>query len=269
MDEPGNNDNEIAVEQPVITSRPCRRCRNLVDSEDMICPACGARNLDSTGAAVKAPVHVADQALLTVCACYGVILGMDVLWGIGLSNSAITAPMDLLISIVLIDAAFVTIALIAAWKTRFLPSTCEVRHSSLFAWGVALPILALALAGNWTYHWVLINEFGIPVGDDYWERLGSLTAGILLICVSPAIIEEFFFRGVAWKALRAHMGPHATILVTSAMFGMAHIGVPLSVPVLFGIGIVLGYLRLWSGGLALPMLVHFLHNLAFTLSADS
>jgi membrane protease YdiL (CAAX protease family) len=45
------------------------------------------------------------------------------------------------------------------------------------------------------------------------------------------------------------------------MFAMAHIYNPLGLPYLFLAGVVFGLARVY-GGLLLPMILHFLHNLA-------
>ncbi|HEV3257192.1 MAG TPA: CPBP family intramembrane glutamic endopeptidase [Gemmataceae bacterium] len=49
------------------------------------------------------------------------------------------------------------------------------------------------------------------------------------------------------------------------MFGMAHVGVPLSIPLLMVVGLFLGYVRTASRSLLLPMLMHFGHNAAILL----
>jgi membrane protease YdiL (CAAX protease family) len=46
------------------------------------------------------------------------------------------------------------------------------------------------------------------------------------------------------------------------MFGVAHIGVPLSIPILILVGFAFAGARIASRGLALPISLHFLHNLA-------
>ena len=56
------------------------------------------------------------------------------------------------------------------------------------------------------------------------------------------------------------MGGNAVVWITAVMFAAAHVGVPLSMPVLFVLGVLLGYARLASGSIYLPMVLHFLHN---------
>jgi len=297
VDETASNDGDaipVFLEQ---AEQSCRRCRKHYEMQAECCPSCGASNPEnpSPHSSADTRANPNDQALLTVCLCYGVMLGAHALWGMVLSAGLTMTPEQLVRSTVLIDSIFCVATLIAWWKTRAigrmdpLPSqshSYEAREglhagdppviseefsasgtwkSVLAAWLLALPLLALALAGNYAYHYVLTHFVGLPVDDDYLSQFGSLTATILIVCVEPALMEEFFFRGVAWKVLQPLVGRWGTLLVTSVMFGMAHIGVPLSVPALFGVGLFLGGMRLWSGGLLLPMLLHFLHNLTVVL----
>ncbi|WP_437229091.1 CPBP family intramembrane glutamic endopeptidase [Planctomicrobium sp. SH661] len=250
--------------------RSCRRCRNPFDAEQSRCPVCGASAESSSSAAGIAidTNDVVDRGMLAVCYCYGAMLGISALYGVTRSTKIAETPTGRLISCGVTLAVFIGAALIAWRKTRNVPVPIEPLHSPLKAWTLLLPLLALALAANSGYHRVLKNDFHVPVTDNYVELLGSVTAAILMVCVAPALVEEFFFRSIAWKPTRNLMGSHATVLVTSAMFGMAHIGVPLSIPILFGVGLVLGYLRLWSGGLIAPMIAHFLHNLVVVLYPD-
>jgi len=56
------------------------------------------------------------------------------------------------------------------------------------------------------------------------------------------------------------MGVGGAIIVSSIMFGMAHSAVLLSIPILTVVGVGLGVIRVWSGSILLPMLLHALHN---------
>jgi membrane protease YdiL (CAAX protease family) len=89
----------------------------------------------------------------------------------------------------------------------------------------------------------------------------SATWLVLAICVQPAIFEELFFRYLTLGHLRSVTGVHGAVWVSSLIFGLAHLGVPLSIPMLVVVGVVLGYARVWSGSLLLPMLMHAAHNL--------
>jgi membrane protease YdiL (CAAX protease family) len=49
------------------------------------------------------------------------------------------------------------------------------------------------------------------------------------------------------------------------MFGLAHLGMPLSIPMLILVGLGFGYLRVGSRSIILPMILHFAHNATVTL----
>jgi membrane protease YdiL (CAAX protease family) len=76
------------------------------------------------------------------------------------------------------------------------------------------------------------------------------------------IVEELFFRYLVLGHLRTVMGMHGAVWVSSVMFGMAHVHAFGSVPILIVVGAGLGYMRVMSGSLAVPMLMHGLHNAA-------
>src|SRR5581483_9169148 len=89
---------------------------------------------------------------------------------------------------------------------------------------------------------------------------GLSSWSVALVCLQPAVVEELFFRYLALGALRTVTGTAAAVLVSSVMFGMAHIFNPLGIPMLIVVGVALGAMRVASGGLLLPMVMHATHN---------
>ena len=87
----------------------------------------------------------------------------------------------------------------------------------------------------------------------------------LTICVQPAVVEEAYCRLFALDCLRGPLGRHAAVWISATMFGFLHVAVLPSVPYLIVVGAVLAYLRLASGTLLLPILVHLAHNLVILL----
>jgi hypothetical protein len=95
-----------------------------------------------------------------------------------------------------------------------------------------------------------------------------------LIFISVALLlgaagEEMLFHGYAFQLLTRSIGPFATILPVSILFGMAHMGNQHAT--LLGIfnttvwGVLLGYACWRSGALWLPIGLHFGWNLALPL----
>ena len=90
-------------------------------------------------------------------------------------------------------------------------------------------------------------------------------ARLITICIQPAVMEELFFRHLALGASLEVISAKQAVFLSALLFAMAHLGTPLSIPTLTLLSIVLGMLRLLSGGLILPMLFHFFHNLLVVL----
>jgi len=129
-------------------------------------------------------------------------------------------------------------------------------------WAAAVVGIGLVLAVNLTYHTALRGYLGVSRAVDPILAATGVTPLVLFTyCLEPALVEELFFRYLALDTLRGVMNVHAAVVVSSVMFGLAHIGVPLSIPMLALVGVALGYARVASGRLALPMLLHFIHNL--------
>lgn len=129
----------------------------------------------------------------------------------------------------------------------------------LTSWFVSPALLAALLGINHAYHWLLNNYIQFPEWANLpAEKITPLT--IVVICIQPAIVEELFFRYLSLGTLRRVMGMGAAICISSIMFGMAHSGAVLSIPILTVIGAGLALARVWSGGLLLPMVLHALHN---------
>jgi membrane protease YdiL (CAAX protease family) len=83
---------------------------------------------------------------------------------------------------------------------------------------------------------------------------------LITVVIQPAIIEELFFRYLAIGVLRQVTGNHAAVFVSSVMFALAHIYNPFGMPYLFVCGMFLGYVRIGTGTILLPILFHGIHN---------
>lgn len=133
------------------------------------------------------------------------------------------------------------------------------------AWVLALPLLAAVLAVNFGYQYVvraLIESAGVPVPEVVDITLDYGVWAILLVCVQPAVVEELLFRHLFLGHLRPHVGVHGAVWVSAAAFALAHVGRGAAWTLLALVGGFLGYARVRSGSLLLPVALHFLHNLA-------
>ncbi|MEJ8785871.1 CPBP family intramembrane glutamic endopeptidase [Peptoniphilus sp. HCN-40583] len=85
---------------------------------------------------------------------------------------------------------------------------------------------------------------------------------ILTMALAPAIMEEFFFRGVLCEQF-SRRSPRGAVILSAALFALFHFEAQNSLaPLLFGL--VLGYIYLY-GGLRACIFSHFIYNLSSIL----
>ncbi|EDY18248.1 Abortive infection protein [Chthoniobacter flavus Ellin428] len=86
-----------------------------------------------------------------------------------------------------------------------------------------------------------------------------IIAGIVFAILN-AFLEELIFRGILFTAIESQVSTPMTVIVTAALFGYGHMhGYPPGPlgAVLAGIyGLMLGWLRVFTAGLGLPVLAH-------------
>lgn len=166
---------------------------------------------------------------------------------------------------------FLGLPLLSAFYSRVRPATGFFWHK------VSLPLLAggiiLGLSLWPLILQLLLLQLGGPKAnlERFQELVGLVTAAqqvpldvLLMVVVVPALVEEMFFRGYLFSALRAHSGPFVTIVASAVLFGFFHLitqgfGFQRLLPSTL-MGLVLGWVA-WQSGSVIPgMLLHGLHN---------
>lgn len=93
-------------------------------------------------------------------------------------------------------------------------------------------------------------------GTSIWAYLGN----ILVIGVFAAVAEEFFFRGALQQLLvKLFKNKHAGVWMTAFIFSLMHLQFYGFLPRIV-LGVLLGYLFVYSKNLWIPILIHFLNN---------
>lgn len=92
------------------------------------------------------------------------------------------------------------------------------------------------------------------------DNIGSLAINLLMIALLPAIGEELIFRGIFQRILtKMFSSGHVAVMITAFFFSALHFQFYGFIP-RFILGLVYGYLFLWSGTLWLPVIAHFINN---------
>ncbi len=94
----------------------------------------------------------------------------------------------------------------------------------------------------------------------------GLFTGILLFALLPAVCEELLFRGYMLSTLRRSFSVGMSSLLCGALFAVAHT-VPVRMIPMMLLGFFLSLAGCFSGSVFIPMLMHFINNLAVVLSA--
>jgi CAAX amino terminal protease family. len=102
----------------------------------------------------------------------------------------------------------------------------------------------------------LINQF-IQV-----ETIGGIIVNLIMIVLIPAVGEELLFRGVIQKIFcRITKNHHWAIWITAILFSALHLQFYGFIPRTI-LGALFGYMLVYSGSIWLPVIGHFINNLA-------
>ena len=101
-----------------------------------------------------------------------------------------------------------------------------------------------------------------------YRQAKSLPIFYLGVVFFGPIFEELLFRGFLFKGLqKSIIGGHGAVFVSAILFSIVHVqyGIYILLFMMFPIAVLLGYARLKSGSLLLPILIHMINNLATCL----
>jgi len=155
------------------------------------------------------------------------------------------------------------VLILLTWWILGSPPRIAAAWRGWLVWILAWPILAVLVALNLGYTKLLRAIFaGYSFAEEEYLTLGLddpfWTIG--LFCVTAALLEELFYRYLLLGHIRPWLGMHSAVWITALIFGMAHLGNWIGWPILMLVGAGLGYARVYSGSLLLPMLLHGVHN---------
>jgi membrane protease YdiL (CAAX protease family) len=115
--------------------------------------------------------------------------------------------------------------------------------------------------------WMQQKEIALKELTEYltsFDTLPQLLIGFVVIALIPAIGEELLFRGLIQPRMYRLTGNiHAAIWITGFIFSAIHLQFYGLIPRML-LGVLFGYLYIWSGNLWYPIIGHFTNN-GFTL----
>ncbi len=134
--------------------------------------------------------------------------------------------------------------------------------SGIAAYIFIMPILILVLIVSMLF----LNAIGYkpplqPVFDMFLEEKRSNVILFLTIFVSilGPIIEEIFFRGFVYNAIKKRFGVLLGVLLSGALFSMLHTNIVGFLPIMI-LGVLMAFLYEITGSLIASVSIHILHN---------
>jgi len=95
------------------------------------------------------------------------------------------------------------------------------------------------------------------LGGGWWTTVSLY----LLACVWAPVVEETFFRGAFYHALRARCGSVLEpALLTGFVFAFIHPQGIAAIPALMSLGVVFALIREWRGSIIAPVVAHTVNN---------
>ncbi|WP_461791319.1 CPBP family glutamic-type intramembrane protease [Pedobacter sp.] len=92
------------------------------------------------------------------------------------------------------------------------------------------------------------------------KNAGDLIVNLFVIAVTPAICEEFIFRGAVQRTIfRIKTNPHIAIWISAIIFSAIHLQFFGFIPRLL-LGAAFGYVYYWTGSIWYAVFAHFLNN---------
>jgi membrane protease YdiL (CAAX protease family) len=252
MSESAETPADVAAYDIPIPGVICWRCglispnptRCLHCSAPLVEPALNPNNEAASYQTAFKSLLISFAILLASGIAHGVILSFVASDVDAIDESLRHQLLTEMLAVEVFDSIVIAIVITTYGAHSRLPKPSSARKK--ISWALSLPVLAGLLAFNLLYHWILRTYLQVPwVEEELAEKIDWRL--ILVFCVQPAIVEEFYFRGFALGTLEKVTKWRTAVWISALMFGMAHLAVPLSIPYLVVFGVVIGLVRVNCG----------------------
>lgn len=164
---------------------------------------------------------------------------------------------------VVVEGALLLLALGIGWLIGHPPiELVRVQWPGLILGAVATIPLIVVVWGSTRTQWRPIHRFVQQVEEKVFAVVGGLSRmDVVLISCMAGIAEEFMFRGLIQPGLGRLSDPTVALVVTSLLFGLAHL-VTISYALVAALmGLYLGWIATASDNLLVPIVAHALYDL--------
>lgn len=101
------------------------------------------------------------------------------------------------------------------------------------------------------------------------DKIPLLLINIIVMAVVPAIVEEYYFRGALIPIIiQWCQNKHIAVWLVALIFSAIHLQFFGFFPRML-LGVVFGYMYLWTGNIGVPIVAHFINNATVAVIAYS
>lgn len=136
------------------------------------------------------------------------------------------------------------------------PAPVWYMYAAVVLLGFSMQVLLCELTDWWMRFTGTEYQSGIPMPDTGIQLLFVLVT----TAVMPAIVEEWFFRGMMLRGLKQSVGLIPSIILSTAAFALAHHSTA-ALPANLMLGAAAAFLAVWSGRMDYSVLLHMSYNL--------
>jgi TPR repeat protein/membrane protease YdiL (CAAX protease family) len=201
--------------------------------------------------------------LLVALGWIGFYLGGQVVAGFGLGFFGKTYAMITLILLSLLFGALPVIASSLGPNRVHIWKASQVSWSSLLPYGLGVALLVVLMNAGFGEVYHLVTHSSLPLQSTQTmivkAKHESVWLTYLAIVLVAPLAEEIIFRHYLFDALKRRFSGKVVVNVTALIFAAIHFDL-LHFVALFGIGLALGWMKLKSGSLRLPVVLHMLNN---------
>lgn len=212
------------------------------------------RGLGKLGAARRKRLPGIDEVLA--------LWAVTILLSFYVTPSLASWPLVAVVAVVelgLITLPTYLVALVGKWQWR---ETFSWRPAKWQAF-VGAALAGLGLIPITSTLFVLQNKVWAAPGDYFRMNTEPLARGVehhawivvIAVGVLAGFCEEFLYRGPIQRALLRKMRPRGAVLICAVLFSAAHLDAH-GFPIRFLLGVVLGYVVIWTGSIFPAMVLH-------------
>jgi len=216
--------------------------------------------------AVEMPVGIFVALGWLIFQLEGQAMAFVALMVVGASLTAST----LFVVTCLFSAVPVIVSTLGPDRRRFWKAS-EASWKTLVQYGVGAYVLIGVLLLGYGKLYALVTHGALPgqPTEVLIDKAKHGSALLAYICIALALplTEEILFRGYLFEALKKYLPDAAVVILTAFGFSLVHMQGLYFAP-LFGFGLVQGWVRLKTGSLRLPVLLHVLNNGLFIAVAS-